>query len=57
MSNGECPVGSANKTEILGLHREQKEQNRRLEVLESKINWLFTAIIATLIASVANLVR
>lgn len=56
MSNGSCPVGAKNTADIASLHREQKEQNRRLECLESKINWLFTAVIATLLVGVANLI-
>jgi len=56
MPNGECPVGAANKTGVEGLHCEQEEQNRRLECLESKINWLFMAVIATLATGLANLI-
>ena len=56
MVNGECHVGSSNTAKLQGIDREQKEQNRRLECLESKINWLFSIVIATLLVGIANLV-
>ena len=44
-----------NKSDIEGIQREQIEQNRRLALLEKRINWIFTTIIITLLVGIVNL--
>ena len=46
---------AVNKADIAGLQREQQEQNRRLSLLEHRINWIFTTLIATLLVGIINL--
>ena len=46
---------AVNKADIAGLQREQVEQNRRLALLERRINWIFTTLIATLLVGIINL--
>ena len=46
---------AVNKADIAGLQREQIEQNRRLALLERRINWIFTTLIATLLVGIINL--
>ncbi len=40
---------------INAIGREQEEQNRRLNLLEAKINWFMVLMIATLAVGVMNL--
>lgn len=55
MPNGECPKGAKNMADIDAIGREQKEQNRRLNLLESKLNWFMLTLIATLVVGIMNL--
>lgn len=55
MPNGDCPRGVKNMTDIDAIVREQKEQNRRLNLLESKLNWFMLTLIATLVVGIMNL--
>ena len=55
MPNGECSQGAKNMADIEAIGREQGEQNRRLNVLESKLNWFMLTLIATLVVGIMNL--
>lgn len=55
MPNGDCPQGAKNMADIEAIGREQREQNRRLNVLESKLNWFMLTLIATLVVGIMNL--
>ena len=57
MPNGECHVGATHTADIENLKLEQKAQNRRIDRMEAKIDWLFYLIIATLVTGIVNLVK
>ena len=46
---------AVNKSDIVAIQLEQREQNRRLTLLESRINWIFTTVIAGLVVGFINL--
>lgn len=46
---------AVNKSDIVAIQLEQKEQNRRLTLLEGRINWIFTTVIAGLVVGFVNL--
>ena len=46
---------AVNKADIVGIQREQVEQNRRLALVEKRINWIFTTLVATLLVGLINL--
>ena len=47
--------GVINKNDIINIQMGQKEQDRRLAILEKRVNWIFTSIIATLFVGLLNL--
>ena len=46
---------AVNRTDILNVQREQVEQNRRLALLEKRINWIFTTLVGTLLVGLISL--
>ncbi len=56
MPKGQTIEGVINKNDIANIQKGQKEQDRRLAILEKRVNWIFTSIIATLFVGMLNLV-
>jgi len=65
MSNGDCPVGSANAANIVALSRvietacsgmldTKKELTERVNKVESKQDWMLYLLIANLVAVLLN---
>ena len=56
MPKGQTIEGVINKNDIINIQKGQSEQDRRLAILEKRVNWIFTSIIATLFIGMLNLI-